>query len=131
MTFTEAIFVFFSSLVMSATSSAVMSRRLDQATAWLRFPEGLVGLITALGADTPEIASAVTGMISRKHELGLGVIFGSNIFNLAALLGASAVVDGQTHIGPAGVLLNDVAPWISRVVAAQVAGVIPPFSLAS
>jgi Ca2+/Na+ antiporter len=127
MTFTEAVFVFFSSLLMSVSSSAVMSRRLDQATAWLRFPEGLVVLIAALGADTPEISSALTGMMSGNHDLGLGVIFGSNIFNLAALLGASAVVAGQIRIGPAGVLLNGcVALWISGVIAAQLAGLLPP-----
>src|SRR5689334_15359437 len=127
MSFTEAIIVFVSSLALSAASSAVMARRLDQATAWLRFPEGLVGLVTALGADTPEISSALTGIMSGNHDLGLGVIFGSNIFNLAALLGLSAIVAGHIRVGRPGVLLNGaVALWITGVIAAQAVGILPP-----
>ena len=101
MSFSEALIVFISSLLLSAISSAVMARRLDQTTAWLRFPEGLVGLVTALGADTPEISSALTGIMSGNHELGLGVIIGSNIFNLAALLGVSAIISGRKSGGQA------------------------------
>ena len=129
MSFTEAVIVFISSLSLSAISSAVMARRLDQATGWLRFPEGLVGLVTALGADTPEISSALAGITGGNHDLGLGVIFGSNIFNLAALLGVSAIISGRVRVGRPGVLLNGpVALWITGVIAAQVVGLLPPIA---
>jgi cation:H+ antiporter len=127
MSFTEASIIFVASLALCTISSAVMARRLDQATAWLRLPESLVGLITALGADAPEIASAVTGIMSGHHDLGLGVIFGSNIFNLAALLGIGAIVAGRIRIGRPGILLNGaVALWINGEIGAQAVGLLAP-----
>lgn len=55
---------------------------------------GLLGLITALGADSPEISSALTAIIGGENEVGAGIVLGSNLFNLAALIGVSAVVAG-------------------------------------
>jgi cation:H+ antiporter len=52
----------------------------------------LLGIVTALGADSPEIASAITALAAGHSDLGVGVVIGSNIFNLAALLGLSALV---------------------------------------
>jgi cation:H+ antiporter len=49
----------------------------------LRLPPGLIGLVTALGADSPEISFTATAIIGGQHDLGRGVIFGSNIFNVA------------------------------------------------
>jgi cation:H+ antiporter len=59
-----------------------------------RLAEGLVGLLAALGADAPELASALTAILSGAHDVGVGVVLGSNLFNLAALLGLSAAVAG-------------------------------------
>ena len=127
MSFTEAIIVFVAGLALSAISSAVMAPRLGQTTAWLEFPESLVGLVTALGADAPEIASAVTGIMSGHRDLGLGVIFGSNIFNLAALLGIGAIVAGCIRVGRPGILLNGaVALWITGVIAALAMELLTP-----
>ncbi len=56
---------------------------------------GLLGLITALGADSPEITSAITAMLGGDHEVGVGIVLGSNLFNLAALMGLSAIVAGH------------------------------------
>lgn len=104
-----------------------MARRLDQATAWLGFPEGLVGLVTAIGADVPEVTSAITGIMAGHHDLGLGVIFGSNIFNLAALLGVSAIIGGRIVVSRPGILLNGIITvWITAVIAVQVIGVLLP-----
>jgi cation:H+ antiporter len=55
-------------------------------------------LLAALGADAPELASAVTAILSGARDVGLGVVLGSNLFNLAALLGLSSVVAGGVRI---------------------------------
>jgi len=55
---------------------------------------GLLGLITALGADSPEISSALTAIVGGENEVGAGIVLGSNLFNLAALIGVSALVAG-------------------------------------
>src|SRR5271165_1906125 len=41
------------------------------------------GLVAALAADTPEVTSAVTALAHGQHDVGTGVILGSNVFNLA------------------------------------------------
>ena len=90
-----AITLFLGCLVLSAISSAVLSHRLDQVGTHLGLSEGLLGLVTALGADSPEIATAVTALAGAQHDLGSGVIFGSNVFNLAGLFGLGALVAGD------------------------------------
>jgi cation:H+ antiporter len=87
MSITSSAALFLGSLFLTALASAVLSKRLDQVGAWLGFSAGLTGLVTALAADSPEIASAVIAQMRGRHDLGIGVIFGSNIFNLASLLG--------------------------------------------
>src|SRR5581483_721645 len=62
---------------------------------------GVLGLIVALGADAPEISSALIAIAQGNADIGLGVVFGSNIYNLAGLLGLSAVIAGQVHSGRA------------------------------
>jgi cation:H+ antiporter len=59
---------------------------------------GLVGLLTALGADSPEIASAMSAIFSGAHDVGVGVVLGSNLFNLAALLGLPGLVRGRLPV---------------------------------
>src|SRR5215472_1460360 len=56
---------------------------------------GLLGLVTALGADAPEIASASSAVFSGERDVGVGVILGSNLFNLAALLGLPGLLVGR------------------------------------
>jgi len=111
--------------VNANSSSAVLAERLDQVGERFRFPPGLVGLMTALGADSPEIASAVTALIGGQHDLGRGVIFGSNVFNVAFLLGFSALVAGRVVMGRANLLLNGgVALAATLAVGAQAAGLL-------
>lgn len=100
------IIVFAASVLLVLVSSAVLSTALERVGAWLRFSAGLLGLLTALGADSPEISSALTALQSGHHDLGLGVVFGSNLFNLAALLGLSAITAGGVRARAAGVTLN-------------------------
>src|ERR1700716_1215379 len=88
---------------------------------------GLVGLLTALGADAPEISSAVTALLSGAKDVGLGVILGSNLFNLAALLGFSAVVAGRVSFRRVLLALDGgVALWATVVVGSMLLLRIPP-----
>jgi cation:H+ antiporter len=102
--FTVTIFVLSVALVVIA--SIVLSTALDRVGAWLGFSSGLLGIITALGANSPEISSAITAFTSGNRDVGLGVVLGSNLFNLASLLGLSAVVAGSVRARTAVVALN-------------------------
>ena len=61
-------------------------------------------MISALGADTPEISSAVTALFVGQHGIGVGIVIGSNIFNLAALLGLSALFVGRLTVRRQGII---------------------------
>lgn len=120
MSLPEAAAMFAASLLMATISSAVLSHRLDQVGTWLGLSEGLLGLITALGADSPEIASAVTALTGGQHDLGTSVIIGSNLFNLAALLGLTAIVAGPLRCRRKTLLLNaGVSLAVTAIVAAE------------
>ncbi len=110
--------LFLLSFALSFISSIVLARDLDKLGARLHLSEGLLGIITALGADAPEISAAVTALSSGQHDLGLGVVLGSNIFNLAALLGLSAVVAGRVRVRRPSLLLDGIVAFLVAVIAA-------------
>ena len=72
--------------------------RLDPLAARLGFREATLGLIAALAADGPEITTAITGLLRGQREVGIGVVLGSNVFNLAALLGLGALTAGRIRL---------------------------------
>ena len=84
-------------------------------------------MLAALAADAPEITSAVTALSQHQQKVGAGVIIGSNVFNLAALLGLGAVVAGSIALHRKVVLLGGVVGiWIAAVCLVTVTGAIPP-----
>ena len=91
--------------------------------------EALLGMLAALAADAPEITAAVTALVSGDQRVGAGVVIGSNVFNLAALLGLSAVVAGQIALHRRVVELGGaVAMWISAVCLIAVLGIVSPLA---
>lgn len=97
MTPAAAIPVFLVSIGVMLTASAVFARRLDHIGLRLGFPEALLGLLTALAADAPEVSSAIAALVQHEHAVAVGVVVGSNAFNLAAMLGLSAVVAARVR----------------------------------
>jgi cation:H+ antiporter len=111
-----------------SVASEFLTRGLENIGARLRFSEGLLGIVTALGADAPEICAASAALFSSHHDVGIGVVLGSNVFNLAGLLGLSAVIVGKVDIGREGLLLNGgVALFVAGVVTALVLGLTVPW----
>ncbi len=76
-------------------ASEYLAQGLDRVGNKLHLSSELLGVLTALGADSPEISAAIVALISNQRDLGVGIVLGSNLFNLAALLGLGAVVAGQ------------------------------------
>ncbi len=53
----------------------------------------VIGLtIVALGTSLPELAATMTSALKGEHDLAIGNIIGSNIFNLLAVIGIPAVI---------------------------------------
>jgi cation:H+ antiporter len=125
MSVATAIPVFCASVAASLVASLVFARKLDEVSERLGASEGLHGILTALGADAPEISTAITALAASHGKLGVGVVIGSNVFNLAALLGLSAVVAGHVEIHRHGLLFNGgVALIVTGIAAALVLGAI-------
>ena len=115
-----ALIVFALGLVVSLGASELLVRGFGRLGTNMGLAAGLVGLLTALGADAPEISSAVTALLSGAKDVGLGVILGSNLFNLAALLGFSAVVAARVSFRRILLALDGgVALWATLVVGAM------------
>ncbi len=99
-------------------ASELLLRGLQRLTVKLRLTEGLLGLLTALGADAPEISSAIAALIAGSADVGRGVVLGSNIFNLAMLLGLSAVVSGQVRARRQSLVFNGTMALLMLLVVA-------------
>lgn len=122
-----AVFAFLACLIATLISSEVLVRGLTVLGSKLHLTEGFLGLLTALGADAPEIASAITALLAGAADLGRGVVLGSNLFNLAMLLGLSAVLAGRVRMRRQGLLLDGaVALSTLLVVAAMLLGLFTP-----
>jgi cation:H+ antiporter len=90
--------VFVSAAVVSLTTSWLLVSRLERIGARIGLSEALLGMLAALAADAPEITASVTALAGHHARIGAGVVIGSNVFNLAALLGLSAVVAGEIRL---------------------------------
>ncbi|MGI9006549.1 MAG: sodium:calcium antiporter [Streptosporangiaceae bacterium] len=126
MTTALAIPVFLAGTAVSLLTSLVLVTRLERVGERLGFSEALLGIVAALAADAPEITAAVTAVAQHQQRVGAGVILGSNVFNLAALLGLGAVVAGRIGLHRKVVLLGGaVAMWVAVVSVLVVPGVLP------
>ena len=54
-----------------------------------------IGLtLVAVGTSLPELVTSVVAAVRRQPDLAVGNVVGSNIFNLTAVMGAAALVEG-------------------------------------
>ncbi|HUA07097.1 MAG TPA: hypothetical protein VMB27_24535 [Solirubrobacteraceae bacterium] len=126
-----AVPLFAFSLGVTLAAAQLFARRLDRLGVRFGFPEALIGLLTALAADGPEISSALISLIKGAHDVGVGVLVGSNGFNLAAMIGLSALIAGSVRLarntlvleGGVGLMITVLAValllgWVSPAVAA-------------
>jgi len=125
MTPAAAIPVFLVSIGVMLAASAVFAGRLDHIGLRLGLPETVLGLLTAVAADAPEISSAISAIVQNEHAVAVGVVVGSNAFNLAAMLGLSAVVTGRVRARHEALELEGfVGLWLIGVALAVAVGAI-------
>ena len=118
---------FLAGALVSLATSWVLVWRLERVGERLGFSEALLGIVAALAADAPEVTAAITAMVGHERRLGAGVVIGSNVFNLAALLGLGAVVAGRIRLHRKVVVLGGtVAMCVASVCLAVVLGFLPP-----
>lgn len=77
-------------------------------------PDMIVGLtVVAIGTSLPELATSLVAAVRNEADIAVGNVVGSNIFNLAAILGITSTVtpirvapEILTHELPAVILLS-------------------------
>jgi cation:H+ antiporter len=100
--------------VVALAASYWLVIRLERVADRLHLSEITLGLLVAVAADSPEIASAVSASVHGQRSIGAGVVLGSNVFNLAALLGLGAIVAGTISMHRRVVLRDGVtATWVA------------------
>ena len=105
----------------------MFAQRLDHLGVRLGLPEALIGLLTALAADGPEISSALFALLKGANSVGVGVIVGSNTFNLAAMLGVSGILAGGVWVSRQVLLLEGAtAAAITAIAVALLFGWLEP-----
>jgi cation:H+ antiporter len=119
--------LFLISLVVTLAAARLFARRLDRLGVRFGFPEALIGLLTALAADGPEISSALFALFKGAHDVGVGVLVGSNGFNLAAMIGLSALLTGYVRLAPSALALEGgVGILVTIVASALLLGWLSP-----
>jgi cation:H+ antiporter len=125
MTVGPAVFAFLIGAVVSLATSWVLVIRLERVGERLGLSEALLGMVAALAADAPEITASVTALVHHQRTVSAGVVIGSNVFNLAALLGLGALVAGRIALHRKVVVLGGaVGMAVSVVCLLAVAGVL-------
>ncbi|KDM89922.1 calcium/sodium antiporter [Photobacterium galatheae] len=60
----------------------------------------IIGLtIVALGTSLPELAASVMAARKGEHDIAIGNVVGSNMFNILAVIGIAGVISPMTSIG--------------------------------
>ena len=120
---------FTAGLAAALVASELLVRGLTRLGTKVGFSEGLLGLLGALGADSPELSSAVVAIAAGAGGVGVGVVVGSNLFNLAALLGLSALVAGGVRIRRGPLILDStVGLFVVVATVAILGGAISPIA---
>lgn len=111
--------------LVSLATSWILVTRLERVGERLGLSETQFGIVAALAADSPEITSSISALSQNQRTIGAGVVIGSNVFNLAALLGLGAVVSGSIALHRRVVVLGGfVAMWTAACCLATTTGVI-------
>jgi cation:H+ antiporter len=119
--------IFAAGVVVSLGASWILVSRLERLGHRLGFSEALLGMLAAFAADTPEITTAVTALAGHDRRVGAGVVLGANAFNLAVLLGVSALIAGFIALHRRVIVMSGaVALWVAVVCLAEVRGAFTP-----
>lgn len=93
MSLKKAYFLFPLGLVFLYISSELIVNGATTIASWLHVSDLLIGLtIVAIGTSLPELATIVLSTFKNQHDVAIGTIVGSNIFNLLAVLAMPAFI---------------------------------------
>jgi len=97
-----ALLLFLVSLVIVMVTSAWFTRRLEALCEMFGLSIGMLSLLSAIGANIPNYVASADAIISGHVDVGVGIIVGSNIYNIAIILGICTLASP----GASGITLN-------------------------
>jgi cation:H+ antiporter len=107
MTLGRAIFWLVAGLVLLIVSSRILVWGAVNIAQGLGVSDLIIGLtIVALGTSLPELAASVAAARKGEHDIALGNLVGSNMFNLLAVVGIAGVITPMASLAPE-VLVRD------------------------
>jgi cation:H+ antiporter len=102
-----AIFWLVLGLVLLVASSRILVWGAVQIATEFGVSDLLIGLtIIAIGTSLPELAASITAALKNEHDIAIGNVVGSNMFNTLAVMGLPGLIYPSTL--DAGVLERDV-----------------------
>lgn len=79
--------IFLVSLLIVIATSARFTSKLEELCEALNLSIGVLSLLSALGANVPNYVSSAIAILSGHIDVGIGIIVGSNIYNIAMIVG--------------------------------------------
>jgi len=89
--------LFLISLLIVLGAAAWFTRRLEALCDRLDLSAGMLSILGALGANIPNYIASIVAIANGHQDVGLGIIIGSNIYNLAIILGISTLAAPGSH----------------------------------
>lgn len=87
------ILIFCASLVSVIRSADIFVDKIVDIGRELGISQIILGVtVAAAGTSLPEFGSAMISVLTGSPELGVGVVIGSNIWNIAGIIGISAIL---------------------------------------
>ncbi len=95
--------LFLGLLVLILSSRAIVWGAIELATLW-GLSELIIGLtIVAIGTSMPELVASLSAARKGEHDMALGNIIGSNVFNTLGVVGVAALI---APITPSSIILS-------------------------
>ncbi|WP_084691639.1 calcium/sodium antiporter [Desulfobacter vibrioformis] len=89
----KAVLWLFIGLVLLIISSRILVWGAVQIAMFLGVSDMIIGLtVVALGTSLPELASSILSVKKGEHDIALGNVLGSNLFNTLAVVGIAGVI---------------------------------------
>jgi cation:H+ antiporter len=101
MNLTVALLQVFGGFVLLAGGGELLVRGAIAVSRQLRIPPVVIGLtVVALATSLPELAVSLLAALRGSPDLAVGNVVGSNMFNIAAIVGISAMLFPPLHFRP-------------------------------
>lgn len=86
--------------LLIASSRAIVWGAVELATLWGMSELLIVLTIVAIGTSLPELVASVAAARRGEHDMALGNVIGSNLFNTLGVVGLAAIIKPMQHIDP-------------------------------